>query len=100
MATIKIEVVAGANTYTKTKTITNAQATRFIAAYRVLYGQFQGPAVGDPPVLPAPRPYTDAEVADMWIDGLIAGTMGNIKNVESSIAAKTASDAIVIIIPT
>lgn len=38
MATIKIEVVAGAQTFTHTRTITGAHLTRFIDALRVVLG--------------------------------------------------------------
>ena len=38
MATIKIEVVAGAQTFTHTRTITAAHLVRFIDAYRTFSG--------------------------------------------------------------
>lgn len=68
MATIKIEIVAGAQTYTRQKTVSAAHLTRLIAAERVLLNMTGAE--------------TDAQVAAAWADAVFEGTRQAVLGVE------------------
>lgn len=91
MATIKLEIVAG-QTFTLTKTIANADLTRFLKAYRTLLGQVQSGV--DVDVKPIMRDMTDLETFNAWANSILAGTLANVISTEKSAAAKTSSDAV------
>ena len=94
MATITIQINAGAQTYTHTKTVTGPHLVRFLAAYRTLLGQVptgEQPEPGQP--IPM-RDMTDEETAAAWANGIFAGTKANIKRVEQTAASTTASAAV------
>ena len=76
MATIKIEIVAGAQTYTLTKTITGPHLTRMIAAERVIHNMTGS--------------QTDAQVATALFDAFFRDTRQAVKAVETQQAADTA----------
>lgn len=77
MATIKIEIVAGGNTYTRTKTISAAHLVRFIAAQRILLNMTGA--------------QTDEQVAAAWADRVLEDARQAVKGVE----VQTAYDAAV-----
>lgn len=79
MATISIEVVAGAQTFTHTRTVSAAHLTRLVSAYRALLN------------MPSA---TDEEVVQAWAQGIFSGTVANVKRSEKDVAAASASDAI------
>ena len=76
MATIKVEIVAGANTYTRTKIISAAHLVRFVAAERVLLNMTGA--------------QTDAQVAAAWADKIFEETRQAVLGVEKQTAADTA----------
>ena len=75
MATIKIEIVAGGTTYTRTKTISAAHLTRFIAAERVMLNMTGAE--------------TDAAVAAAWADKVFDETKVAVLGVERGTAVDT-----------
>lgn len=79
MATIKIEIVAGANTYSKTKTVSGADLVRLIDACKTHFGMPDA---------------TDADVADAWINALYSYTKGLVKGVEDAAAVKVAFEGV------
>lgn len=93
MPTININVVVGANTYGRSKTISGPNLTRFLAAYKTLLGQVPSGNV-DANGAPTLRDMTDQETALAWADGIIAGTIANVKRVEQEAAASTAAAAV------
>ena len=60
MATIKIEIVAGAQTVTNTKTVSNPDLVRFIAAYKKIAVSYGGLA----------SDATDAQVLTHWSESI------------------------------
>lgn len=58
MATMTLNITAGATVYNFPKTVSGTDLNRFLAAYRAKYGQTTNGGV--------PRDRTDAEVAQMW----------------------------------
>lgn len=81
MATIKLEIVAGAQTFTRTRTVSAAHLTRFIAASRVYFGM--GPST------------TDAQVAEEWFARIYRDATAITKQVEQSTAVKSAADGVI-----
>lgn len=99
MATMTFTVVAGA-TFTKTFTVTAAQAARLLAEYGKLYGQVpSGPPDPQTGIVPM-RDRTTAEIADALFVGLMNGILANVRNSEQATASKTAVDAVAPITPT
>jgi hypothetical protein len=80
MATIKVEIVSGANTWTQTKTVSGPDLTRLIAAVKTQAG--------------LPSDATNAVIADAYINQVYVMTKGLVKNVESAAAASAASAAV------
>ena len=78
MATIKIEVVAGAQSTTNTKTVSNPDLVRFIAAYRALNSI--APAV------------TDAQVITHWSDSVFAAAKALTKRHERFVAENAVTE--------
>lgn len=76
MATIKIEIVAGANTYTRTKTITAAHLVRWVAAKRIQLNMTGA--------------QTDAQVAAAWADVIFEAERQSVKGIEDQAAVDTA----------
>jgi hypothetical protein len=79
MATISI--VLGPET--RSKTITAAHLTRFVNAYRAIYGKVSDGAGGF-------RDRTDAEVATAIADGLFSGWKSAVLKYEQDVAAAAA----------
>jgi hypothetical protein len=73
MATLKLEIVAGGTTYTKTKTVTGPHLVRFIAAQRIVLG--------------TPAGYTDTQVADAWFDKIYDQAKSETRSAEIGAAA-------------
>lgn len=92
MATIKIEIATGTNTYTRTKTISAANIGRLLAAYKALYGQIQSGT--NPDGTPIMRDRTTQEVFDALAEGLVQGMTDNTVRYEKERDAKTAQDAV------
>lgn len=80
MATIKLEIVAGGNTYTSTKTISGPDLTRLLTALRQKYNMNVA--------------LTDAQAAAFWQNEFFIELKALTKGTEQAAAAKTASDAI------
>lgn len=74
-----IQVVAGAQTTTVTKTISATDLTRFIAAYRTRFD----PIIENVGGKPTPRALTDAEVVQAWAEQLFYETKGTVRTVEA-----------------
>lgn len=74
MATIKIEVVAGAQTTTKQVTVSNGDLMRFIAAYRSVSGMGAEP--------------TDAQVVTEWATGVLVEARKMTKRSEAKSTAE------------
>ena len=90
MATIKIEVVAGANTFTHLRTVSAAHLVRLLAAYRGILGQVPDEE-GEPGDM---RDMTDEETAEAWAVGLFNGTKANVLNFERGAAGQSAAAAV------
>jgi hypothetical protein len=80
MATMKIEIVAGGTTYTRSKTISAGDLTRMFTAERALLG------------LPANA--SDQVAFDTWSEEIYRIEKGRIKSVEQGTAVKTAADGV------
>jgi hypothetical protein len=80
MATMKIEIVAGGTTYTRSKTVSAGDLTRMFTAERQLLG------------LPANS--SDQVAFDTWAEELYRIEKGRIKQVEQQAATKTAADGV------
>lgn len=80
MATLKIEIIAGAQTYTNTKTVTVAHLVRWIAALRVRFNMTGAE--------------TDAQVADAFFATVFAQAIEDTRAVEKQKAADTAIGAV------
>lgn len=76
MATVKIETVAGGNTYTVSKTVTAAHLVRFIAAQRVLLNMTGSE--------------TDEQVHTAWAQKVFDQGKADVKAVERQSASDTA----------
>lgn len=72
MATIKLEITAGATTYTKTKTVSAADLQRLLTAYRQKY------------IDPTEAQLTDAQVADSFFEELFSKMRRDIRQFEFS----------------
>ncbi len=80
MATMKIEIVAGGTTYTRSKTISAGDLTRMFTAERTLLG------------LPANA--SDQTAFDTWSEELYRIEKGRIKQVEQQAAVATAASGV------
>ena len=78
MATITIEVVAGANTMTRARTISAPNLVRFVSAYR-------GARLLDDAL-------TDAQVLEIWADEVFQQARDITRQVEMAAAARGVSD--------
>ena len=78
MPTATIEVVAGGDTMTRTRTVTGPHLTRFIAAIRVAYNI-------DPL-------FTDVQALEVWADVVFDQGRSTTRTVERSIAADAVTD--------
>jgi hypothetical protein len=74
MATLTLQVVVGANTYTNTKTVSNADAARLANALRVAYNQ---PSA------------TDAQAMTLWAGAVFDQAKTIVRDAEGN-AAKAA----------
>lgn len=94
MATITIQIIAGAQNFTHTKTVSATHLVRMLAAYRTILGQIPAgsadPVTGIVPM----RDMTDAETAAAWATGLFNGTKANVLRAEQASAAQTASTSV------
>lgn len=88
MATLKLIVTAGANSWESSKTLSNTDAQRVLAAYQALYATPPTPEVPNPPAL------TNQQVVDEIATGLFRGIAANVKAYEREIAAKAAESAV------
>lgn len=79
MATVKLEIVAGGNTYTNTKTVSGADLTRFITAYKASVGL---------------NGASDAVAAQTWSQGVLDQMKAITKTYEQARDAKIAMDAV------
>ncbi len=91
MATLTITV----GSFTKSKTISNADLSRYLTAYMGIYGQVPVTPATVPPTF---RDMTQQETFDKFADGLYQGMIDAVKNQEKTMAAKSAADAITPII--
>jgi hypothetical protein len=80
MATMKVEIVAGGTTYTRSKTISAGDLTRMFTAERTLLG------------LPANA--SDQVAFDTWAEELYRIEKGRVKQAEQATAIKTAADGV------
>ena len=80
MATMKIEIVAGGTTYTRSKTVSAGDLTRMFTAERTLLG------------LPANA--SDQTAFDTWSEEMYRIEKGRIKQAEQQAAVKTAADGV------
>jgi hypothetical protein len=78
VATIKIEVVAGAQTTTNTKTVSGADLARFVAAYRKHAG--------------TPAGATDAQVITAWSDAVFKQARNITRQAEADAAVLAVSE--------
>lgn len=80
MATIKIEIVAGANTYTSTKTVSAAHLVRLLDAQKSLRDLEDG--------------VTNEQVAEAWFSHVFKTTRGAVADYERRVAREASDDAI------
>ncbi len=80
MATIQIEIIAGGDTFTVTKTITGAHLVRFIAAQKER--------------LSLEDPVTDADIADAWARSVFKQARGEVHAFEHQLAVEVAGDGV------
>lgn len=86
MATLTITLVAGATTYTKSTTLSNADATRLQTAYKAAYPP-PPKADGSPG-----DPLTNAQIFDALAKGIFDGMKANVLACELSVAPPTVAD--------
>ncbi len=84
-------MVITVGSFTKSKTISNGDLSRFLTAYMGIYGQVPVTPPTEPPTF---RDMTQQETFDKFANGLYQGMMDAVKNQEKAAAAKTAADAI------
>ena len=80
MATIKIEIKAGGDTHTVTKTISGAHLTRFMNAQKVLLNLEDN--------------VTNSQVASAWFSSVFKAMKGQVVSHERAAAQKAASDGV------
>ena len=82
MATVTITVVAGAQTFTNTRSITGPNLVRFIAAYKTT----------KPPPLPPEN--TDSDVLARWAGDSCQSARDRVRRVEQDAASSAATAAV------
>jgi hypothetical protein len=80
MATMKVEIVVGGTTYTRSKTISAGDLTRMFTAERTLLG------------LPANA--SDQVAFDTWAEELYRIEKGRVRSVEQGTATQAAADGV------
>lgn len=84
MATVTIQITAAGNTVGRVKTVSGADLTRFLEAYKSVLGQVDD---GDGGL----RDRTDEEVVQTWADNIIAHTKATVRQYENIQAASVGS---------
>jgi hypothetical protein len=84
MATIAITVTAGA-VVTRSRTISAAHLTRFVASYRTILGQVGDGSGGM-------RDRTDAEVLTAWADNVFDGARATVRQSETDAVRAAVTD--------
>lgn len=85
MATITIQVAAGAQTFTHTRTVTGPHLARFIAAYKRML---------DTPTAPSEN-LTDSQVLNIWASGVFSAARELVLKQETQAAVQTSIATIV-----
>ncbi|MCU0882137.1 MAG: hypothetical protein MUF14_05660 [Hyphomonadaceae bacterium] len=83
-----VGTVAQGGGVTLVRQVSSVDSARLIAAYARSYA---GRWVDDEG---APRPPTINEVLEAWFDGIIAGSVAHVQQVERDVAAQAARDAV------
>lgn len=103
---LSINLTSGPLTGTATYTVSDADATKLIAYVQAAYPDRANPAFDPacvvnpnavPPVLSCPAARLTNNAAQSlktWADGIVAGTIANVKSAQQATATKTAADAI------
>lgn len=83
MATITIQVVAGAQTYTSTRTVSGPHLVRFIAAYKRFLDAPASPSAG----------LTDSQVVNSWASNVFSSVRDLVlqQETQAAIQASTAT---------
>lgn len=84
MATVTIQIVAGAQTYTNTRTITSAHLLRFIEAYKRVLDTPSSPSSG----------LTDEQVVNRWANDVFASARELVLQQETQVAVEASTAGI------
>lgn len=94
---LAIILTSGPLTGTVTATISDADATKFVAYAQASYPTRPNPAF-DPACTqacaPATLPNNAAQALSAWASGIFAGTVANVQSYQQSVATKAASDGV------